>query len=87
MLTVKEMIEVIDIEAKSTLPWTGRQKISAQVLAAMAGVPRHEFVPQELRHSAYDVPFADWIWADNLAALHCRPDDRPAWFAGRRGGA
>ncbi len=54
MLTVKEMIEVIDIEAKSTLPWTGRQKISDQVLAAMAKVPRHEFVPAELRHSAYD---------------------------------
>ena len=54
MLTVKEMIEVIDIEAKSTLAWTGRQKISDKVLAAMAKVQRHEFVPAELRHSAYD---------------------------------
>ena len=54
MLTVKEMIEVIDIEAKITGAWTARQKISDQVLAVMARVPRHEFVSAELRHSAYD---------------------------------
>lgn len=54
MLTVKEMIKGIEVEAKMSSSWTGRRKISAKVLAAMARVPRHEFVPEALFHSAYE---------------------------------
>ena len=48
------MIKGIEAEAKVSSAWTGRDKISDRVLAAMAEVPRHEFVPEGLRHSAYD---------------------------------
>lgn len=54
MVTVKDMLSVIEIEARSAAAWTGRHSISDKVLVAMAKVPRHEFVPVELRHSAYD---------------------------------
>jgi len=56
------------------------------VLAAMAAVPRHEFVPEELRSNAYeDVPLPigggqtisqPYIVAAMTAALHLRPSDR-----------
>jgi len=58
----------------------------AAVLAAMAAVPRHEFVPEELRSSAYeDVPLPigggqtisqPYIVAAMTAALHLQPGDR-----------
>ena len=54
MLTAKEMIEAIEVEAKISSSWTGRRKISDKVLTAMANVPRHEFVSEALQHSAYD---------------------------------
>src|SRR5712691_3640679 len=56
------------------------------VLAAMIAVPRHEFVPRELRSRAYeDVPLPigggqtisqPYIVAAMTAALHLRPSDR-----------
>jgi protein-L-isoaspartate(D-aspartate) O-methyltransferase len=56
------------------------------VLAAMTAVPRHEFVPEELRSRAYeDVPLPigggqtisqPYIVAAMTAALHLQPDDR-----------
>ena len=58
----------------------------AAVLAAMENVPRHEFVPEELRERAYDdvpLPIGDgqtisqpYIVAAMTAALHPQPDDR-----------
>ncbi len=54
MLTAKDMIEGIEAEARLSSSWTGRGDISADVLAAMACVPRHEFIPEALFHSAYD---------------------------------
>lgn len=48
------MIATIEAEAKSAAPWTGKGVIGPNVLAAMATVPRHEFVPTNLQHSAYD---------------------------------
>lgn len=48
------MIATIEAEAKSAAPWTGKGVIGPKVLAAMATVPRHEFVPTNLQHSAYD---------------------------------
>jgi protein-L-isoaspartate(D-aspartate) O-methyltransferase len=58
----------------------------AAVLAAMETVPRHEFVPNELRARAYEdvpLPIGDgqtisqpYIVAAMTAALHLRPGDR-----------
>ena len=58
----------------------------AAVLAAMEIVPRHEFVPEELRGRAYDdvpLPIGDgqtisqpYIVAAMTAALHLQPHDR-----------
>ncbi len=48
------MIATIEAEAKSAAPWTGAGSINPKVLAAMAAVPRHEFVPDNLQHSAYE---------------------------------
>jgi protein-L-isoaspartate(D-aspartate) O-methyltransferase len=58
----------------------------AAVLAAMEIVPRHEFVPEELRARAYEdapLPIGDgqtisqpYIVAAMTAALHLRPGDR-----------
>ncbi len=37
----------------------------------MAEIPRHEFVPEGLRHSSYDdFPPADWLWAGNISTLY-----------------
>lgn len=54
MSTIREMIATIRAEAKSAAAWTGAAAISERVLAVMGDVPRHEFVPAELRHSAYE---------------------------------
>jgi len=58
----------------------------AAVLAAMAAVPRHEFVPEELHSQAYeDLPLPigggqtisqPYIVAAMTAALHLQPNDR-----------
>jgi protein-L-isoaspartate(D-aspartate) O-methyltransferase len=58
----------------------------AAVLAAIEGVPRHEFVAEEFRARAYDdvpLPIGDgqtisqpYIVAAMTAALHLRPSDR-----------
>ncbi|HAL93066.1 MAG TPA: protein-L-isoaspartate O-methyltransferase [Verrucomicrobia bacterium] len=47
----------IAAEALETAPYTGIPEFSPQVMRAMAEVPRHEFVPEEERVSAYlDLP-------------------------------
>src|SRR3982074_2168311 len=58
----------------------------AAVLRAMTAVPRHEFVPEELRRNAYDdlpLPIGGgqtisqpYIVAAMTAALHLLPDER-----------
>ena len=50
----RHMIDVIAAEARSCAQWVGRAAIDSRVMAAMAEVPRHEFVPVELQHAAYD---------------------------------
>lgn len=47
------MLDEIAATVTRTRAHTGRQRLDARVLQAMAGVPRHEFVPQELRELAY----------------------------------
>jgi protein-L-isoaspartate(D-aspartate) O-methyltransferase len=47
------MIEEIAAEAAATAEYTGRSAFDARVMAAMASVPRHEFVPPAEEANAY----------------------------------
>ncbi len=47
------MLKTIEAEAKSAASWLGRARLDPKVLAAIAEVPRHEFVPPSLAKSAY----------------------------------
>lgn len=47
------MIEEIADEAEATADYTGRSAFDARVMAAMASVPRHEFVPPAEEAYAY----------------------------------
>ncbi len=47
------MIEDIEALVVQTREETGREKLDDRVMAAMAKVPRHEFVPAEHRERAY----------------------------------
>ena len=49
----QEMVELIAAYANLSSDHTGRSSLSERVMVAMAKVPRHEFVPVELRGLAY----------------------------------
>jgi protein-L-isoaspartate(D-aspartate) O-methyltransferase len=49
----RRMVEEIAAQAGLVARETGRAEFDARVLAAMAKVPRHEFVPEAQRQSAY----------------------------------
>jgi protein-L-isoaspartate(D-aspartate) O-methyltransferase len=49
-----EMVHQIERETWVTQGLTGRALLSPRVLAAMGRVPRHEFVPEDLKGRAYD---------------------------------
>ena len=49
----QRLIGEIEAEAKDTRTWTGRARFSDRVMAALARVPRHVFVPPEDISSAY----------------------------------
>lgn len=51
---IEDMIATIKREAHDAAPWVGKVDIDPRVLAAMAGVPRHEFVPSSVIVSAYE---------------------------------
>lgn len=51
---IEDMIATIKREAHDAAPWVGKPDINPRVLAAMAAVPRHEFVPPDLIVSAYE---------------------------------
>ena len=51
---LKYMIETIGLEARNAEPWVGKPDIDPRVLAAMAKVPRHEFVPPDVAYAAYE---------------------------------
>jgi protein-L-isoaspartate(D-aspartate) O-methyltransferase len=51
---LKYMIDVIELEAREAEPWVGKSDIDPRVLAAMAKVPRHEFVPPDAVSAAYE---------------------------------
>jgi len=48
------MIEVIESELKYTRSMIGRDKFAPRVMEAMGKVPRDEFVPEDLKFSAFD---------------------------------
>lgn len=55
MSTERErMVAQIVEDMKTTAPRTGRASLSNAVLKALSKTPRHEFVPPELRHRAYE---------------------------------
>ena len=49
----REMLEQIALHATYVSEQTGRASLDERVIAAIADVPRHEFVPAELRPLAY----------------------------------
>jgi protein-L-isoaspartate(D-aspartate) O-methyltransferase len=49
----RAMVAEIAAEAALTAGYTGRVRFSAEVMAVMGRVPRHEFVPAELQGYAY----------------------------------
>ncbi len=51
---LERMLQEIKAEARATSRFTGSKTFSAEVMAAMRSVPRHRFVPAELRANAYD---------------------------------
>ena len=48
------MVAEIAREAVETRRWLGKAALDPRVMAAMARVPRHEFVPEESRERAYE---------------------------------
>ena len=51
------MVDAIVMHARAAGPETGRRELARRVLDVMAEVPRHEFVPSEMRAFAYfDTP-------------------------------
>jgi protein-L-isoaspartate(D-aspartate) O-methyltransferase len=53
-LAHRRLLDEIAAETKATASWTGREVLSPAVMAAMAKVPRHRFVPLWERTFAYD---------------------------------
>ncbi len=51
---IEQMLRTIEQECALTGYATGRYALRPVVMEAMAGVPRDEFVPPELKHRAYD---------------------------------
>ena len=80
------MVDAIVMHARTAGPETGRPELSRAVLDVMAQMPRHEFVPSEMRAFAYfDTPlpigFGKTISQPYIVALmtdllDLRPSDR-----------
>jgi protein-L-isoaspartate(D-aspartate) O-methyltransferase len=49
----RQMVDEVAAMARDTASETGRQQFSENVLRALAKVPRHRFVPEDARGSAY----------------------------------
>ena len=52
--TRREMVELIEEDARKTAGYIGKAAFDARVLEAMARVPRHLFVPERYRDEAYE---------------------------------
>ncbi len=53
-LSTQRLIRDIEQEVEATRYYTGRGQLDSRVMAAMAAVKRHEFVPPDLEYRAYD---------------------------------
>lgn len=51
---IDRLLKEVEAEARSTRRFTGRSKFSDATMQALGTVPRHRFVPPELRQNAYD---------------------------------
>ncbi len=49
----QEMVNKIQTMVRDTSDYTGKQQLDSRVLDAVSSVPRHEFVPENLRDYAY----------------------------------
>ncbi len=47
------LIESIEADVRATAAYIGKARLDDRVMAALAGVPRHEFVPRSERTYAY----------------------------------
>ncbi|NIO42407.1 MAG: protein-L-isoaspartate O-methyltransferase, partial [Burkholderiales bacterium] len=47
------MLREIEAEVRSTSRWIGKSVLDKRVMDAMNHVPRHEFVPADMTHLAY----------------------------------
>jgi protein-L-isoaspartate(D-aspartate) O-methyltransferase len=49
-----EMLHAIAADTEYTRDYLGKDSLAPEVMGAMGRVPRHEFVPEDLRHHAYE---------------------------------
>jgi protein-L-isoaspartate(D-aspartate) O-methyltransferase len=80
------MVEEIEIEMRETRTWTGRDRLSPRVIAAMAKVPRHRFLaPEDVGYAHLNRPWTigfgqtisqPYIVALMTELLDLEPDDR-----------
>ena len=54
MKDIQRMLNDIDMEVHLTRHLIGKNSLDDRVIAAMKQVPRHEFLPADLRYCAYD---------------------------------
>ena len=83
---IREMISQINRHARDSSRYTGIPDFSPNILNAMSGVPRHEFIPESCRASAYEdsplpVGFGQTISQPFIVALmvevlKCKDTDR-----------
>jgi protein-L-isoaspartate(D-aspartate) O-methyltransferase len=50
----QQLVQTVAEHVRETSDYLGRETLDPRVTAALAGVPRHEFVPERLRDHAYD---------------------------------
>ena len=50
----QQMIQAIEADVRVTSRYIGKTRLDPQIMAVMARMPRHEFVPETLRESAYE---------------------------------
>jgi protein-L-isoaspartate(D-aspartate) O-methyltransferase len=50
----QELVHLIEDDVRATSAYLGQESLDSRVLTALASVPRHEFVPPELRSLAYE---------------------------------
>ena len=50
----EQMIRTIEAQVRNLSTALGQNHIDTRVLKVMAAIPRHEFVPEDLRQSSYE---------------------------------